>query len=135
MAIVIASAHLNDEDFLAAFAQCTLPLTSFRHGDHLRLAWLHLHQKPFAQALETVRNGIRQYAAHHGVSHIFHETVTIAWVKLLATHHESSFAEFIAENEHRLHLGLLHRFWSPEALESDAAKRSWLPPDREPLPQ
>lgn len=134
MAIVIASAHLSDEDFLAAFAACELPLSSFRHGDHLRLAWLHLHRKPFHQALEAVKDGIRRYAAHHGVSHIFHETVTTAWVTLLATHNEPSFSQFIMENEDRLHRGLLHRFWTPAAIESEAARLSWLPPDKEALP-
>jgi hypothetical protein len=38
MALVIASAHLSEEDFLAVFERCELPLSSFRHGDHLRLA-------------------------------------------------------------------------------------------------
>jgi hypothetical protein len=134
MAIVLASAHLSDEDFLAAFTSCELPLSCFRHGDHLRLAWLQLHRKPFDQALESVREGIRRYAAHHGVAHIFHETVTTAWVTLLATHHEPSFTRFIEENEFRLNIGLLHRFWTSAALDSETAKRNWLPPDREKLP-
>ncbi|MGC2161148.1 MAG: hypothetical protein WA634_04500 [Silvibacterium sp.] len=134
MAIVIASGSLSDEDFLAAFNSCTLPLSSFRHGDHLRLAWLSLHQRPFAEALEIVRSGIQRYAAHHGALHIYHETITTAWVKLLATHHEASFAEFLEENQPRLHLGLLHRFWSPDALNSETARRVWLPPDRAVLP-
>lgn len=134
MAVVIASSNLSDEDFLTAFNSCELPLASFRHGDHLRLAWLYLHRKPFNEALELVREGIQRYAAHHSASHIFHETVTVAWVKLLATHREASFAEFIKGNESRLNLGLLHQFWSPDALDSQAARRSWLPPDKAPLP-
>jgi hypothetical protein len=32
---------------------------------------------------------------------------------LLATHREASFGEFLASNQHRLDLGLLHRFWTP----------------------
>jgi hypothetical protein len=134
MALVIASAHLDDDAFLAAFSGCELPLSSFRHGDHLRLAWLQLHRHGLEATLGLVREGIQRYAAHHGVSHIFHETVTTAWVRLLATHHEASFNEFIAANEDRLNLGLLYRFWTPEALDSESARRSWLPPDRAVLP-
>jgi hypothetical protein len=134
MAIVVASSHLSDEDFLTAFANCELPLPLFRHGDHLRLAWLHLHLKPLDQAEGLVRDGIRRYAAYHHVSHIFHETMTTAWVRLLSTHHEPSFTQFIRENENRLNLGLLHRFWTPAVLDSEAARRSWLPPDKEALP-
>ena len=134
MTIVIASAHIDDEEFLRAFHGCELPAACFRHGDHLRLAWLHLHREPAAEALERVCTGIRRFAAHHGVSHIYHATLTTAWVRLLATHREPDFEQFMRLNEHRLNLGLLHRFWTPDALSSDAAKRGWLAPDREALP-
>jgi CDP-diacylglycerol--glycerol-3-phosphate 3-phosphatidyltransferase len=134
MAVVIASAELNDDEFLAALATCTLPLSSFRHGDHLRFAWIQLHRQSFDDALAAVRNGIRKYATHHGVAHIFHETLTTAWVKLLATHHEDSFSEFIRINEARLNRELLYRFWTPSALDSESARSGWLPPDREPIP-
>jgi CDP-diacylglycerol--glycerol-3-phosphate 3-phosphatidyltransferase len=134
MTIVIGSAHIDDEEFLRAFHSCELPAACFRHGDHLRLAWLHLHREPAPAALERVRTGIQRFAAHHGASHIFHATMTIAWVRLLATHREPDFTQFMKENEHRLNLGLLHRFWTPGALNSETARRAWLAPDREALP-
>jgi hypothetical protein len=134
MGLVIASAHLTDDEFLTAFTQCELPCAKFRHGDHLRLAWILLHRYSFDQALEQVRCGIRRYAAHYGLTHVFHETVTSAWVKLIATHHEATFNDFIRKNERRLTLGLLHRFWTPETLSSEAARLHWIPPDREDLP-
>jgi hypothetical protein len=134
MALIVASAELGDEDFLAAFSSCALPLSSFRHGDHLRLAWLQLQRNPLDEALKLVRNGIQRFAAHNGVPDIFHETVTTAWVRLLFTHRESNFAEFIAMNEYRLNQALLHRFWTPSLLDSEAARRGWVPPDRESLP-
>jgi hypothetical protein len=121
MALIIASAGLEDEDFLAAFSSCALPLSSFRHGDHLRLAWLQLQRNPLDEALKLVPD-------------IFHETVTTAWVKLLSTHCESNFEEFIAVNEYRLNQALLHRFWTPSLLNSEEARRGWVPLDREALP-
>src|SRR5438270_5960442 len=134
MGLVIASAHLSDDQFLSAFTRCELPSTAFRHGDHLRLAWILLHRFSPADAVEQVRSSIQRYAAHHGLAHIFHETVTGAWVRLLATHQETTFGEFIRNNEHRLNSGLLHRFWTPETLNSRAARLGWTPPDRENLP-
>jgi hypothetical protein len=134
MPIVVASAGLSDDEFLTAFGSCALPLSSFRHGDHLRLAWLQLHRKPFDEALTSVRDGIRRFAAHHGQSQLFHETVTTAWVKLLATHHETSFAEFLDRNESRLNPQLLHRFWSAAVLNSEAARLGWVAPDIKALP-
>ncbi len=134
MAIIIASAELSDEDFLTAFDGCELPISSFRHGDHLRLAWLQLQRHSLDEAQIVIRNGIRRFAAYHGVPDIFHETVTLAWVKLLSTHREPDFAAFIRVNAHRLNRELLHRFWTPALLDSESARHGWVPPDREALP-
>lgn len=134
MSLVVASAHWDDEEFLHAFHRCELPASSFRHGDHLRLAWLHVRREAPEEALQAVTAGLRRFAAHHGVPHIYHDTVTRAWVRLLATHGESDFAQFIRQNEHRLNRELLHRFWTPSALNSEAARNAWLAPDRQALP-
>ena len=134
MSVVVASNKLNDDQFLDAFTSCVLPSSLFRHGDHLRLAWLLLHRMPFDEALRLIRGGIQRFAAHHGAAHIYHETLTTAWVKLLATHREASFEEFIMSNEHLLNLELLHRFWTPSVLNSEAAKVGWVPPDKKALP-
>ena len=133
--LTIASAALSDKEFLAAFNSCSLPGSAFRHGDHLRLAWIQLHSRPFPEALAAVRAGIRKFAAHNGMPELFHETITTAWVSLLATHQEATFEQFIAENEHRLNRELLHRFWTPALLASDAARSAWLAPDRAALPE
>jgi CDP-diacylglycerol--glycerol-3-phosphate 3-phosphatidyltransferase len=135
MSVVIASAHWNDDEFLQALETGALPLSYFRHGDHLRFAWIQLHTKSFDEALNSVITGIRKYAAHHNIAHIFHATITTAWVKLLATHREESFAEFIRLNEHRLNRDLLYRFWNASVLDSPSAALAWVPPDKFPLPQ
>jgi len=104
--------------------------SEFRHADHLRLAWLHLHGETLETALFRVRTGIQTFATHHGAAHLYHETITTAWVRLLATHHEKSFDEFLKENEHQLSLNLLHRFWTPDLLAGQEARTRWVPPDR-----
>jgi hypothetical protein len=134
MSLALASAHLADDEFLEAFHSCRLKNSEFRHADHLRLAWLHVHRAPFEAALSSVRTGIQRFAAHHQAPHLYHETVTTAWVHLLATHHENTFEEFLRQNEHRLTKDLLHQFWTPELLASDEARRNWTPPDRKELP-
>ena len=134
MPLVLASAHLSDEEFLAAFHDCRLKNSEFRHADHLRLAWLHLHRAPLEMAFANVRAGIQKFAQHHNAKGLYHETITTAWVRLLSTHHEAGFGEFLIANERRLSKELLHRFWTPELLESDKARRQWVPPDRCALP-
>jgi hypothetical protein len=78
--------------------------------------------------------GRPKIAAHHNVPHLYHETITVAWMRLLATHHEPTLQEFLAENESRLGKDLLFRFWSPELLDSTEARAEWTPPDRQSLP-
>jgi hypothetical protein len=132
--LVLATAHLGDDEFLEAFHSCRLRTSEFRHADHLRLAWLHLAREPFDTALVRVRRGIRTFAKHYNLSGLYHETITTAWMHLLATHEESSFEEFLTVNESFLNSNLLHRFWTPELLASQEAKSRWVPPDRQELP-
>jgi len=132
--LVLATAHLGDDEFLEAFHSCRLGTSEFRHADHLRLAWLHLEREPFDIALECVRGGIQTFAKYHNLSGLYHETVTTAWMHLLATHDETSFHEFLTANESFLNSNLLHRFWTPEILASREARSHWVPPDLQELP-
>ena len=132
---MLATAHLSDDEFLDAFHSCRLRTSEFRHADHLRLAWLHLSREPFDTVLARVRSGIQAFAKHHGLTGLYHETITTAWVHLLATHSENSFDEFLTINEPQLSSNLLYRFWTPEILASREARSSWVAPDRRELPQ
>ena len=134
MPLVLATAHLSNGEFLEAFHSCRLRTSEFRHADHLRLAWLHLAREPFETALDHVRSGIQAFAKHHNLSGLYHETITTAWMHLLASHQERSFNEFLTANESRLNSDLLHRFWAPEILASPEARSHWIPPDRQELP-
>ena len=130
----LGCAHLPDDAFLEAVRSGNLPLESFHHADHLRLAWLYLHRLPWEAALQEISTNIRQFGLRHGKPHAFHETVTVAWVRLLSTHTEKTFDEFLSVNEAKLKSNLLHRFWSPELLNSPQARTSWVEPDLNPLP-
>ena len=132
--IVVGSEGLGDGEFLQALEGCTLPTNCFRHGDHLRFAWLCVHAEPVDGAIARVRRAICNYAGYLGKPELYHETITVGWVRLVASHAEGSFEEVLAANEARLGTDLLHRFWSPELLASERAKRVWVEPDRERLP-
>ena len=132
--IVVGSVDWSDGEFVHALETCTLPSSCFRHGDHLRFAWLCMHAAPLEMAVNRVRYAIQEYVAHLGHTSLFHETITAGWVRLIASHSEEHFETFLATNEARLNKDLLHRFWSPELLASSRAKTEWVEPDREPLP-
>ena len=132
--VAFASQDLTDDEFLTAFHSCQLPKAQFHNLDHFRLAWLHLHRESLPEAETHIREGIQAFACHLGATAKYHETITIAWLRLLATHREPTFEEFILQNEAKLNLDTLHHFWSPKLLASEKARREWVPPDRQKLP-
>jgi hypothetical protein len=133
-----ASAPLIDQEFVEAFETCRLPNELFHHRDHLRLAWIYLQRYGPSAAATRIRESIRRYAAHHGKPEKFHETVTIAWLRLLTQASEcsgaASFAELLAACPELLDKNTLHRYYSPELLASESARTQFVPPDRRALP-
>lgn len=128
---------MTDREFLAAFETC-LPNELFHHRDHLRLAWIYLQRYGASAAPARIRESIRRYAAHHGKSEKYHETVTVAWLRLLADSADrcaaASFAELLAACPELLDKHTLHRYYSPELLALESARTQFVPPDRHALP-
>ena len=76
--------ELSDLEFLRKFEACELSNDCFHHRDHIRLAWIYLQRYGELEALGHIAGAIRKFAAHHGKSDKYHETVTVAWLRLLA---------------------------------------------------
>jgi len=130
---------MNDEEFLAAFESGAIANADFRHREHLRMAWLYVRRDGPAIGALRVREGIRRFAAAHGVPHLYHETLTGFWTRLL-THAVEAFPELdrfddvlgcYAGFEDRR---LPYRHWRAETLDSPAARGQWVEPDLLPLP-
>jgi hypothetical protein len=129
---------MSDDEFLAAFETCGLPKAEWTHAAHVRMAWLYLTRLPFGDALDAIRLGIRRYNASVG-SDGYHDTVTVAFTLLIRSRVATGegFAAFAARNpdlfENRK--ALLGRHYDPATLALAEAKRWFVPPDREPLPE
>src|SRR5579862_8183170 len=91
---------MNDDEFVNAFMTGTLPNTAFHHRDHVRLAWILIHQRGVASAVEAVTTGIKRFAHHHGHDLKYHETLTQFWVRIVGFHIEKH--PNIADFEHFL---------------------------------
>lgn len=76
-------APLSDEEFFAAFLECTLAPASFDHMAHLRIAWLMLQRFPLDRAINHTCHGIARLAAQFGVPDKFHRTLSEALVRLI----------------------------------------------------
>jgi hypothetical protein len=111
----------------------------FGHREHVELAWTYLRSAPVEQAKEAMSRAVGHLAHQHGAEGKYNETMTHAWVHLVAVHagssHANSFAEFIAENPILLDQGLLSGHYRPGLLRSDAARSGWVDPDLRPLPE
>jgi hypothetical protein len=125
--------NMDDIEFVRAFESCELPPELFHHRDHIRLAWIYLHQYGAEQATVRIASAIRNYAAHLGVSAKYSETVTVAWMRLLAQAPGATFDEITRDYPQVLSKDYLREFYSDAALSSDAAKTAFVEPDKKPL--
>ena len=128
---------MNDRDFLAAFADGSLPENCFHHRDHVRAAWLLLRQMPPAAALDRFSGALRRFAAAKGKTDLYHETITWAYLLLINERMERSgrdreWEEFAGRNPDLLtwRPSVLDGYYRPETLGSDLARRVFLLPDR-----
>ena len=74
---------MTDQDLIAAFEARTLPTADFSHRRHLRIAWHYLSAAPLGIAAERFKAALQRYAAAHGRPHLYHETITWAYLILL----------------------------------------------------
>ena len=128
---------MTDGEFLEAFDDGTLPRDDFTHGAHVRLAWICLRRLGFEEGSRRVVAGIRAFAALHGATGLYHETVTRAWLALIAaadTAEAASFDAFLAAHPGLFVRGVLERHYDPRTLASEEARARFMAPDREPLP-
>jgi hypothetical protein len=110
----------------------------FGHREHIELAWSYLGRDDIDAAHRKVTAAIRHVAGLHGAPDKYHETITRAWVHLVALHRahgeHNSFDEFIAANARLLDRHLLDRHYSRELLMSEEARARWADPDLRALP-
>src|SRR5207248_802130 len=78
----------------------------FPHSEHLRFAYEMLARRSFAESVSLFSVGLKKLAAKSGRPELYHDTVTIAFLSLVAERRAQSQARdwtaFIAENGDRL---------------------------------
>jgi hypothetical protein len=133
------------EELVRRFLDGSLPRAEWTHAAHLAVGAWHVDRFGADAAIDRLRVGIRALNDRHGTPNTattgYHETTTIAYVRLLAealakaspeaplpTRVARILAGPLAEKDH------LFRFWSRDRLLSDPARATWTPPDLGPLP-
>lgn len=135
---------MTDDEFLRAFEECSLTKDQqWTHYGHLRMAYCHLKRYPYGEALDRVRRGIRALNARLGtperLDHGYHETLTVAWMRLIQAtmrgHGALDCAEaFFKKQPHLAHSSVVGLFYSDDRLWTWEAKREFVEPDLLPLP-
>jgi hypothetical protein len=131
---------MTDDEFLAAFEECRIPKELWTHEAHVRMAWLYLRRQPLVEVVPFVRRAIQRYNASLGNVEGYHETITMAYLILIKAGMDrepvETFAAFSGAHAALLDrkMSALFEHYSREVLFSREATRSFVAPDRAPLP-
>ena len=128
---------MNDSQWMEAFASCTLPVDSFHHRDHVKMAFLYLQKYKPLEALAHFSSALTRFAAAHGKPNLYNETITWAFLLLIReriarSNSPQTWSEFSAMNTDLLCWddNILKKYYRPETLASELAKRVFLFPDK-----
>jgi hypothetical protein len=121
----------NENALLTAFLRGEIG-GDFRHADHVRVGFELLCHHNFPDALVLYSVSLKGIAARAGNPGAYHETITVAFLSLIAEHRAAGqyadFESFIRDNPKLMDKSLLGRWYAPERLLSDIARRTFVMP-------
>ena len=125
-----------DSPDLGRFLRAEIDPATFPHREHVRMAFEMLKRHDFPETVLHFSRTLRAMAEKVGRPEAFHQTITIAFLSLIAERLEAGgaedFAAFAQANPDLLDKALLARWYRPERLASAAARRTFLLPDAAP---
>ncbi len=127
---------MSGAELLAGFEDGTLPVEAFHHAQHVQVAWMFVRRHGMPGALDAFPAALKRFAIAKGVPTLYHETITWAYLLLIAERLArapvETWEEFRSQNADLLRWkpSALDSYYTPETLYSDLAKRTFLLPDR-----
>ena len=121
------------------FESCEYAPDDFGHRLHLTVALVYLLDSTYAEALERMRQSLHRFVGHHKLSGVYHETLTVFWVRrVLAFVEQSDRARGLTRLANELNDAcsnsrLVFDYYTKERLDSDKARAYWLDSDLKPL--
>jgi len=123
-----------------AVERCALAPAEFGHHAHMTVAIWYLAHLPIDEATAAMRATIQRFATHHGHNQLYHETITMFWMRVLRHYLDAADPQLpLADVTYRAlaELGSMQpvfRHYSRERIFSDQARREWVAPDLIPMP-
>ena len=126
----------SDAELLEGFVSTALPADQFHHEQHVRVAWLFVRDHGMPAALGEFTTAIKRFADAKGAHGLYHETITWAFVLIIAERiarkPADTWVAFAADNADLLSWqpSILDRYYSKELLASALARTTFVMPDR-----
>jgi hypothetical protein len=125
-----------DAEELQRFLRGEIEAADFPHREHVRMAFELLRRHEFTETALHYSRALRAMVAKAGNAQAFHQTVTIAFLALIAQRMDASptddFAAFARANPELFAKDLLGRWYRPEQLATPLARRTFVLPDPAP---
>ena len=126
---------MNDAQILTLvdrLERCLLANHEFHHRDHLAVAVAYLYAADLEAAMDRMRASLTRFAAHHGLSGLYHETLTRFWMQEVEKRLDRSKCLQDSARDIQAALPdkkLALRFYSQATLDSTAARSGWIEPN------
>ncbi|MBS0393366.1 MAG: hypothetical protein JSR54_02010 [Proteobacteria bacterium] len=123
----------DDREFLDRLEAGTLPPAEFDHRGHLRAGFLYLRRHDFPGACVAMKRAIQGFAARLGKSSLYHETLTIAYLALIAERLAEEapalgFEEFLARYPELTSAEYFRRYYPAGELDTPEARATFVLP-------
>ncbi|HEY0766520.1 MAG TPA: hypothetical protein VGD47_01070 [Steroidobacteraceae bacterium] len=124
--------HADPPD-LERFVRGEVDAADFPHHEHVRMGFEMLRRHDFAETVWHFSRALRAMTARAGKPQAFNQTVTIAFLSVIAERMEcepaADFAAFAHDNPDVFDRAALARWYRPERLGSQLARRTFLLPE------
>jgi len=118
---------------LELFLRGEIDNRTFRHADHVRVGFELLKAYDFSTASYKFSAGLKTISARAGNPGAYHETITLAFLALIAersaTGRFDNAEDFLRSNPDVMNKTVLERWYTPERLRSDIARRIFILPE------
>lgn len=124
---------MSCSELTRSFEAHDLDAAAFHHVDHVQVAFELLGKYDFIDATAIYARGIKTIAAKAGAPDKFSATITYAFMSLIAERMArskgESFEAFLAKNPDILSGNVLAKWYAPDRLHSDIARKIFLMPE------
>ena len=118
---------------LQRFVRGEIAAADFPHREHVRMAFEMLRRHDFAESLLHFSRTLRGMAERGGRPQAFNQTITVAFLALIAQRMEAAaeadFPAFAERHPELFERSLLRRWYRAEQLASPLAQRAFLMPE------